>query len=109
MNNKSWLATSNRGLAKSKPLYSAQIALYQAYMEYHENPALFMAINKDTEEIYFELIPFDVKLAQSLSDKALYIVQDTQAGYTFPRISTDPECFQCRFCDYKKRCWDEQA
>jgi hypothetical protein len=49
---------------KTKPVYAAQIALYQAYMESQipgiaTNPALFTAINKDTAELYFEWVPFN--------------------------------------------------
>lgn len=111
MNNKSWLTTSKQGLAQSKPLYASQIALYQAYMEVQfkgisSNPALFMAINKDTSELYFELVPFDCSLAQGLTDKAVNIIEDTRSGNTSPKVSEDPECFHCRFCDFKKRCWD---
>jgi hypothetical protein len=48
----------------SKPVYAAQLAVYQAYMEssvagLSANPALFTAINKDTAELHHELVPFD--------------------------------------------------
>jgi hypothetical protein len=33
------------------------------------NPALFTAINKDSQEIWFELVPFDGGLAQRMSDR----------------------------------------
>lgn len=64
MNDKSWRDTVKHGVTKSKPVYAAQVAVYQAYMEASipgiaDNPALFTAINKDTQEIWFELLPFD--------------------------------------------------
>jgi hypothetical protein len=48
----------------SKPVYAAQLAVYQAYMEssvagLSATPALFTAINKDTAELHQELVPFD--------------------------------------------------
>ena len=43
----------------SKPIYAAQVAIYQAYLELHDYPAIFTAINVDTMEIYTELVPFD--------------------------------------------------
>ncbi|HHK74729.1 MAG TPA: hypothetical protein ENJ57_06155, partial [Rhizobiales bacterium] len=75
LNARSWRDTVKRGLAVSKPVYAAQIAIYQAYMEpvvpgISANPALFTAINKDTAELYHELVPFDAALAQAMSDKA---------------------------------------
>ena len=53
-----------RGVALSKPVYAAQIALYQAYLEL-PNPALFTALNRDTMELHCELVPFDASLAQT--------------------------------------------
>ena len=53
MNAKAWRETSSKGVAVAKPIYAAQIAVYQAYMDASvpgvaDNPALFTAINKDT-------------------------------------------------------------
>ena len=33
MNDKSWRDTVKHGVSKSKPVYAAQMAIYQAYME----------------------------------------------------------------------------
>ncbi len=111
LNNKSWNDTVKKGLVISKPIYAAQIAIYQAYMEssipdISKNPALFTAINKDTAEIHFELIPFDKSLAQSLSDKAVKILKATEAGELLPRLSSDPSYFECRFCPWSERCFN---
>ncbi len=53
MNARAWRETVKRGVSQAKPVYAAQIAVYQAYMEasvpgISQNPALFTAINKDT-------------------------------------------------------------
>jgi hypothetical protein len=114
MNAKSWKETVKHGVAKSKPVYAAQIAIYQAYMEgtvagISNNPALFTAINKDTSEIYHELVPFDAALAQTTSDRAVFILRATDAGEIMPRITADPEYFECRFCSYRTRCWEKEA
>jgi hypothetical protein len=110
MNDKSFKDTVKKGLAISKPVYASQIAIYQAYMEssikdISKNPALFTAINKNTAEIYFELIPFDKALAQKMSDKAVRILQATEAHELLPRISNDPSYFECKFCPWQNRCW----
>src|SRR5690606_28951125 len=67
MNAKNWRACAKDGVTKSKPVYAAQIALYQAYMEgtvpgISVAPAVFTAINKDTAEMHHELVPFDADL-----------------------------------------------
>ena len=78
-----WLGTSlpvspsqSRQASLAKPVYAAQIALYQAYMEasvpgISAAPAVFTAINKDTAEMHPELVPFDADLAQRMSDRAV--------------------------------------
>lgn len=110
MNDKSWRDTVKNGVSKSKPVYAAQMAIYQAYMEgsipgISENPALFTAINKDTQEIWFELVPFDGGLAQRMSDRAVRVISVTDAGEVLPRFSTTPTHQECRFCSWQERCW----
>ncbi len=112
LNNKSWKDTVKRGVAVSKPVYAAQMAIYQAYMEtaipgISQNPALFTAINKDTAELYFELVPFDASLAKKMSDKAVRILSACDAGELLPRMTRDPSHFECKFCSWQDRCWQE--
>jgi hypothetical protein len=90
------------------------MATYQAYMEgsvpgISKNPALFTAINKDTAELHFELVPFDASLAQKVSDRAVTILKAADAGELLPRHTADPEHFECRFCAYRNRCWEVPA
>ena len=110
MNAKNWRACVKDGVTKSKPVYAAQIALYQAYMEasvpgISAAPTVFTAINKDTAEMHHELVPFDADLAQRMSDRGVRILQATDAGELLPRIATTPDFFECRFCPWAERCW----
>lgn len=110
MNAKNWRACVKDGVAVAKPVYAAQIALYQAYMEgavpgSSAHPALFTAINKDTAELHHELVPFDAGLAQRMSDRGVRILQATDAGELLPRIATNRDFFECRFCPWAARCW----
>lgn len=104
-NAKNWRDIAKRGVTLAKPIYAAQIALYQAYLGLTEHPALFTAINKDTCEIWHELVPFDGALAQAASDKAVRILRACDASEQMPRHTADPEHFECRFCAWKERCW----
>ena len=110
MNAKNWRDTVARGVVLAKPIYAAQIALYQAYMEAQvpgisANPALFTAINKDTAELHHELVPFDAGLAQRMSDRGVRILQATDAGELLPRIATTRDFHECRMCPWAGRCW----
>jgi hypothetical protein len=109
MNAKSWKQTVEQGVKKAKPIYYVQIVLYQAYMSLFENPALFTAVNKDTAEIYHELVEYDGKIAQEASDKGVNILRATLAGETLPRFTNNPDHFECRFCNWRKHCWKESV
>ena len=85
--------------------HAAQIAVYQSYLTLHEHPALFTAVNADTMEIYAELIPFDAGLAQRMSDRAVKVIQATEAGELLPRSFAESTHFECRFCAWAERCW----
>jgi hypothetical protein len=114
MNNKNWTKTQKQGVTLAHPVYAGQIATYQAYMEgsipgISQNPALFTAINKDTAELYHELVPFDCTLAQNLTDKAVTVLQACDVGELLPRIATSQSFFQCKFCSWQDRCWEARA
>jgi hypothetical protein len=110
MNNKSWNQTAEKGMRASKPEYAVQVAVYQAYVPgLAEHPALFTAVNKDTSELYHELIPFDASLAQEASDRVVQILKETESGHTFPRATHDQSSFVCRFCSFAKTCWKDAS
>jgi hypothetical protein len=114
MNAKNWRACVKDGVVNSKPVYAAQIALYQAYMEatvpgISSAPALFTAINKDTAELHHELVLFDAGLAQRMSDRGVRILRATDAGDLLPRIATNRDFHECRFCPWAERCWSRPA
>ncbi len=114
MNARSWKETAQKGVVVSKPVYAAQLAVYQAYMEgsvpgISANAALFTAINKDTAELHHELVRFDGGLAQRMSDRAVRILQATEAGELLPRIAANPDYHECRMCAWSQRCWSLPA
>jgi hypothetical protein len=114
MNAKSWRETASKGVTVSKPVYAAQIAVYQAYMDatvpgIADHPALFTAINKDTADLHHELVPFDAALAQRMSDRAVRVLRATDAGDLLPRVANQPDHFECRMCPWAQRCWNLPA
>jgi hypothetical protein len=104
-NARNWREMVKRGVAVAKPIYAAQIALYQAYMGLTEAPALFTAVNKDTSELWHEAVPFAPELAQAASDKAVRILQASEAGEWLPRIAANPDHPECARCAWPRRCW----
>lgn len=124
MADKSWRDCVKRGVTLSKPVYAAQMALYQAYLHdcgkalivcgqsaegtgLSDHPALFTAVNKDTQAIWCELVPFDGALAQRMSDRGVRVVRATEAGELLPRGFAQDTHVECRMCSYSLRCWSQ--
>jgi hypothetical protein len=104
LNAKNWRALGRDGLEKTFPRYSAQVAIYQAYLNL-TNDALFSAINSDTcEQLHFR-VPFDAERAQLWSDRGANIIAATRAGELLERAYDDPNDWHCRMCPHKERCW----
>ena len=112
----SWKDVVKRGVSIARPVYAAQIALYQAYMEL-PNPALFTALNRDTMELHTELVPCDAHLAQEMSDRAVAVVRASDARELLPRPVATRSAVLCRGgmaagkwhapCAWADRCWGE--
>lgn len=111
----SWNDVVKRGVVLSKPVYAAQIALYQAYLDLPA-PALFTALNRDTWELHAELVPFDAALAQRMSDRAVEVVRASDAQELLPRAVGERTSVICRGgrgregwhapCPWRNRCWE---
>lgn len=104
-NAKNWREIVKRGVTLAQPVYAAQVALYQAYMGLTEHPAFFTTVNKHTSELWHEAAPSDAGLAQAVSDKAVRILQASEAGDWLPRGAVEPACFEWAPCAWKARCW----
>lgn len=109
MSNKSWNDTTKRGVLVSKPMYFAQVQLYMAYMRLDENPCLFTALNKDTSELYHEMITFDAECAQRYSDRAAQIIKASESNELLPCISNDSSYFKCKMCGFNNKCFGDRG
>ena len=105
MNHKSWNDTQKRGVLVSKPIYYSQVQLYMAYMNLEQ--CLFVALNKDTSDLYFEIIPFDPGMAQKYSDRAVQIIKATENNELLPCVSGDSSFFLCKMCGFRDHCWKD--
>ena len=71
--------------------------------------ALLTAMNKNTQELYHEVVPFDPAEAQRLSDLAVDILRAIEAKELPPRIAISADFYLCRMCPYTRRCWEDNA
>ena len=99
-NAKSFAKLQKEGVAKSKPMHQAQMQVYMGLTKMDR--ALYLAVNKDTDELYAERVKYDSTEFTRLMDRAGRIIM---AQAPMPRITDRPDDFRCRFCDAKTICW----
>jgi hypothetical protein len=98
-NAKSFAKLKKHGVAMSKPMHFRQCCSYgRAYgFQY----ALYCAVNKDTDELYFEIVVLDYRQADDLFRKAEGII----LAQTRPqKIAQTAAYFECKFCDFSDLC-----
>src|SRR3546814_17845361 len=66
---------------------------YMAYLGLGDYPALFTALNKDTGEIYAELVPYVPAVAQRASDKGVMGISSASPE-DLPRVSAGRNDFR---------------
>lgn len=97
--NKSFVALVKNGVIKAKPMHYAQMTTYMGWGKTERT--LYGAVNKDTDELHFERIKFDPTEFVKIQAKAEAIIF---APTPPPRLSDDPDFFQCKMCDHAAAC-----
>jgi hypothetical protein len=81
--------------------YYAQVQSYMGMSGLTES--CILVLNKDTSEIFDEVIEFDEDYYEYLKGKAKLIFEATEPP---PRINNSPYWYKCKMCSYKKSCHD---
>lgn len=98
-NDASFNKLRKEGVYKSKFEHYIQMNIYMelAATDY----CIYVAVNKDNDDIFTDLVQRNSKVAQKYIDRARMVVQSTSLP---PRISETPAYFKCKFCDYAPIC-----
>jgi len=97
---KSFKKMQKEGVLKSKPKHYKQM---QAYMlELDLEIALYCAVNKNDDTLYFELVERNVDDGRAILDKAESIIFGQGMP---PRISDSPSWYECSYCPMKGVCF----
>jgi CRISPR/Cas system-associated exonuclease Cas4 (RecB family) len=99
---KSFAHLKNHGVKKSKPQHYAQMAVYMKLTGMKR--ALYLAANKDTDELYSERLRWEEGVAEDadrLMERAKRIIEATAPP---SRISDAADSFACKWCSYKNLC-----
>lgn len=94
-----WKAFVKDGFCSDEK-YKAQIHLYM--LKFKLKKCLAVVLNKNTQEMYYEIIDFDEFEAQTALNRGKAIVEMSEMP---DRKYPSRSFFKCNFCDYKERCW----
>jgi hypothetical protein len=101
---KSFVDLVAKGVQKAKPQHFAQMQIYMRLTGMTR--AMYLAVNKDNDDLYVERVDADHEYADRLLAKAGRIIF---AARPPERISEDPAWYQCRMCSHAGICRHESA
>ena len=101
---KSFADLAAKHVRQSKPQHFAQMQIYMSLTGLTR--ALYVAVNKDNDDLYIERVELDNVVSARLLEKAQRVIF---AATPLPRISEDPSWYQCRLCDHADVCHGKQA
>ena len=93
---------AKKGVAAVNEKYFGQVQVYMRYFKLKK--CLFVAMNKDSQELYLEIIHYDEFEAVRLIERAKHLLtMKEEPERHFPSKSY----FKCAWCSWKKTCWSD--
>lgn len=103
-NHKSFTQLIEKKVREAKPQHYKQMQTYMGLMELER--ALYIAVDKDTDDVYTEWVHFDQAEFDGLLEKAERLIGMTEPP---PRLSEEPTHWQCKFCTHHPVCFGTVA
>lgn len=103
-NAKSFNELKQKRVQAAKPMHYDQMQVYM--LKTGLERAMYIAVNKDTDDIYTERLDIDYKHANALIEKAGAIIEMPEPPL---RISEDPSWWQCKSCNMHSLCHGTEA
>lgn len=97
---KSFNELKRKGVKTTKPMHYDQMQVYMHGLELTR--AYYMAVNKNTDELYAERIKYDADHAKSLIERASRIIY---ADVPDAPLSDKPSWYECKWCEYQSFCY----
>jgi hypothetical protein len=101
---KSFTELVKNGVQNAKFEHFVQMQMYMGFSELDR--ALYLAVNKNTDELHSEWIHFDKEIFERMNERAQMIIEAEEPP---SGISNDPAFYKCKFCDHQKVCHDDIA
>lgn len=99
---KSFDKLKREGVQASQPKHWAQMQCYMGLSKITR--ALYLAVNKDTDELYSERIHFDATGFKAIMARAKRIIEATTAP---DRVAGRSDDWRCKFCCHHDLCWGQ--
>jgi len=96
---KPFLKLKKEGVRAAKFEHYVQCNTYMKKMGL--SATLYMVVNKNTDELYAEIIPFDNAIAEQFIDRGVKLVYSEHPP---EKISQSPGWFSCKWCDHYTVC-----
>jgi len=103
-NDKSFKELLTKGVEKSKPQHWAQMQTYMGLTGMER--AMYVAVCKNTDEIYTERVEFDPTEFAKIMARAERVITAAEPPL---RCSNDPSWYVCKMCDFYSLCHGEEA
>jgi CRISPR/Cas system-associated exonuclease Cas4 (RecB family) len=98
-NDKSFSDLEKNGVEKSKPQHYAQLQVYMGWTGMER--ALYVAVNKNNDDLHIERVKFVKKEFDALRQRAKEIIFATVAP---DRMSDSPAFWRCKMCEFSGIC-----
>lgn len=101
-----WKEFERHGVRITAPGYYAQVQSYMRLSHLAGSPCpplsacLELVVNKNTDDLFAELIKYDPVMAEEIEAKAQRIL-DAPRATDLVRLSPTPDFWKCKFCDHK--------
>ena len=74
-----------------------------AYLELES--CLYTVVNANTMELNHFVIKRDYEVARQYRDRVARILNASTMGEMVPRMTTDKNYYECKYCDFREECW----
>jgi len=96
---KSYNKVAKEGVRSAKFEHYVQMQMYMGGLKLTR--ALYLAVNKDNDAIYPELVDFDEEQFNKYLTRAEYVIFSVIPP---KKVSESPGWFACKFCDFRNQC-----
>lgn len=103
-NEKSFNNLLSKKLQLSKPQHFRQMCSYGKLRDIKYG--LYCAVNKNDDELYFEIVELDFRLAEDLYIKADNVIFSQEPR---PMVAKSKTYFDCKYCHFSGICYDNEV